>query len=236
MASPASPIMVMDRGDLPSLTALLIEPDPSRVVLWHAPEGGPAGFRRQQMVRAHAGRFEVRELVIAEPWELPVLEGDSTVDLEETGGRRRDDPGHLPEHLAALTVAPLLVQAVLAGHLRGCGRVVWPVQVGPNAPLVGRAVECASVASELVEIAAAGHGDGPGAFIDLPLVDLSDEQVAELAEDAGLPPDGFWPCVEGAATPCEADADFDAVCPGCRRWQEALERIGQPWPWQAARA
>jgi len=224
----------MDRGDLPSLTALLIEPDPSRVILWHAPERGPAAYRRQQAVRAHAERFEVRELLIAETWELPALDAVPVDDA--AAGRRRDDPGQFPDHLAALAIAPLLVQAQLAGHLRGCGRVVWPVQVGPDAPLVGRAVECASIASELVEIASAGHGDGAGAYIDLPLVDLTDEQIAELAEDAGMPPDGFWPCSEGASAPCVADADVNAVCPGCRRWQTALERIGQPWPWQAARA
>jgi hypothetical protein len=222
----------MDRGDLPSLTALLIEPDPSRVVLWHVPERGPAAFRRQQAARLHAERFEVRELVIAETWELPAIDGGPVA--EEAGGRRRDDPGQLPEHLAALAVAPLLVHAAIAARVRGCGRVVWPVQVGPEALAVGRAVECAAIATELVEIAAAGQGDGPAAYIDLPIVDLTDEQVAELAEDAGMPPDGFWPCLEGGATPCEADADFDAVCPGCRRWQNALERIGQPWPWQAA--
>ena len=63
--------------------------------------------------------------------------------------------------------------------------------------------------------------------IDLPLVDLTDERLVDLADDGGAPMRAFQPCSASGgstATPCEQ-------CDGCRRWHAAFDAAGVAWPW-----
>lgn len=209
--------LLVDRGDLPSLAALFMQPDPSRVALWHLRERGAAADARLAAAAEHA-RIVGAELT------SPGVPEDWSEDA---------DPGR-----GGPAAAEMLLRAARAALRLGAARVIWPVQVAGDAAEMARAVDTASGASELLDLAAAdrGHprrGDAPVAgsgsvFIDLPLVDLADDQVVDLADDAGAPLVAFWPCGSGGTRPCER-------CDECIRWRRALADQGLPWPWAAER-
>jgi hypothetical protein len=195
--------LLIDCGDLPSLVAVTLEARPQRLVLYHAQETGPAADRRLAAAREHGSVFGVRETVVE---KLPP-----------------PDAGSGPEGLAQ---AWLLLGAAAAARRHACSRVIWPHQVGPDADAVGLVMERASLVSALVEVAG---GTGADLVIDLPLADLTEAQLADLAEDAGAPMHAFWPCDAGGDLPCE-------TCAGCRRWRAAFDEAGVVWPWLAVSA
>jgi hypothetical protein len=231
MAKPDSPILLIDRGDLPSLVAAIIQPDPTRLILWHLREADEAAARRTAVVEEHASFLAAADLVVSEPWPGGV-------------GRASDAEG--------LWQALMLVQAAIIARHRGCEKIIWPVQVGPDAARVSELVDRAVTVAELAE---AGGGLPTGVrrtiVIDLPLVDLDDEQIVDLADDGGAPLTAFWPCetagsaagggprsttgarpgggATSAGEPCGA-------CGGCDRWQRAFRECGLPWPWAAVHA
>ena len=206
--------MLIDRGDLPSLVAVTVDSRPQHLVLYHAVESDPAADRRRAAVEEHGEVFGVRQIVV-EP--LPAL---------DTGGGGAGKAAEAAGQLEGLAQAGLLLQAAAAARRLACPRIIWPHQVGPDPEAVGPAVERASLVSALAEI---GGEQPAGAelVIDLPLVDLTDAQLADLAEDGGAPMHGFWPCAAGGDVPCGA-------CAGCRRWRSAFTEAGVTWPWALA--
>jgi len=201
-------VLLIDRGDLPALAALVTQPDPGRVLIWHPREGDVAADRRRAAALAHAGIIG-REAIIEA--ELDAVD-EPPVD---TG---------VGEILDGLGEGLMLVRAAAAAISRGCGMVVWPAQVGPDSGRITAAVERATLVGELAGIGGAGT-----LTIDVPLIDLDDRQVLDLADDGGAPLTAFWPCDRGGPEPCRG-------CLGCSRWQEAFAEAGMPWPWEAARA
>ncbi|MHC4102168.1 MAG: 7-cyano-7-deazaguanine synthase [Planctomycetota bacterium] len=213
MADPGP--LLIDRGDLPSLVAVTVDSRPQNLVLYHALESAPAAARRRAAVEEHGAVFGVRQVLVE---ALPALDGGG-------GGEAGAADGGPVEGLAQ---ASLLLRAAAAARRLACPRIIWPHQVGPDADAVGLAVERASLVSALAEI---GGGQPAGAelVIDLPLVDLTDAQLADLAEDGGAPMHAFWPCAGDGDHPCGA-------CAGCRRWQEAFVEAGVAWPWASVAA
>lgn len=255
MAKHNSPILLIDRGDLPSLTAAIIQPDPARLILWHLREADEAAARRAAIVKDHADFLGAADLIISDAWQGDV-------------GRASDVEG--------LWQALLLVQAAIIARHRGCDKIIWPIQVGPDAARVSELVDRATAVAELAEsgtgaigqvatsgtsgtLGTSGTSGGRAMVIDLPLVDLDDEQVVDLADDAGAPLRAFWPCetagvasgvgraatsggggggraisaggggaTSGGGEPCGA-------CGGCDRWLRAFRECGLPWPWTAVR-
>ena len=98
MAKHHSPILLIDRGDLPSLTAAIIQPDPTRLILWHLHEADEAAERRAAIVKDHADFLGAADLVISEAWQGGV-------------GRASDAEG--------LWQALLLMQAAIIAHHHG---------------------------------------------------------------------------------------------------------------------
>ena len=197
----AQSVVLIDRGDLPSLVAAMLETEPSRLVLWHMCERGAGGEGRLAAVREHADVLGVRRLIVAELGSLGVA------DLTQPVG---------------LYFAHLLLHAVTLTTQLGARKIVWPHQVGPEAQLVTEAVDRAN---QVAALAATG-GQPSSLVVDLPLIDLSDPQVVDLADDTGAPLRAFWPCQRDGPEPCES-------CRGCTRWRGAFREADVAWPWSA---
>lgn len=101
----------------------------------------------------------------------------------------------------AETEALLLVRAVHVAAELGCRRVVWPVQApaaggmqvgGPPDPAeVGRKVDRALLASRMVLLEIDRY-PVPDVEVELPFVDMTDAQVADLLDDFGLTLESCW--------------------------------------------
>jgi hypothetical protein len=193
--------LLIDRGDLPSLVAVALEAKPERLVLYHAQEPEPAGRKRRAAAEEHGAMYGVRRVVV-EP--IPPL---------GTGAGAPD----------GLAQAGLLLGAVAAARRLACSGVIWPHGVGPDPEAVGLAVERASLVSALFEVSG-DHRAAGEMTIDLPLVDLTAAQLADLAEDTGAPLHAFWPCEGAGSVPCD-------TCGSCRKWRSAFAEAGVPWPW-----
>lgn len=116
-----------------------------------------------------------------------------------------------------------LVAAAYAALRAGCSRLIWPVQVdraaGDREALDHAAEACdrALLVSRLLLLDAAG-APVPEVNILTPLVDLEDDQVAELALDLAIPVQSVW--WWGSQVRGE-QADYER-----QRWTTALEAVG----------
>ena len=198
--------LLIDLGDLPSLVVLTLEPEARRLVLFHPRDPGPGGDGRMAAVKEHAEAFGIEPVHIR---ILPSVWGDPAA----AGGAGR-----------GLDEAQVMLHAAALARESGCSKILWPAQVGPDHRRVGDQVVRANLVMALAE---AGRGGASEVPIELPLVDLSDEQVVELAEDGGAPMRMFWPCRRDGRQSCGS-------CPGCRRWQGAFDRCGLGWPWEGS--
>lgn len=195
----SSDVMLIDRGDLASLVALGMESLPRGLVIWHPVEvWGPHEARRLAVER-HAEIFSAQELLIA--------------DVAEAGLASNHDGGGVRQGL-------LLLTALAMANEMGCAKLVWPIQGGYDPERVGRLVTMAQLAGEMAEL----EQEGGSVALSLPIVDLTDAQMVDLADDLGLPMQTFWPCERTTPEPCGA-------CHECLRWQAAFDQTGLDWPW-----
>ena len=196
-------VLLIDEGDLPSLVGLALERDPERVVLWHARGSGDAAQRRLAAVQEHGKAFSVQRVLVA-----------------EGAGAVHDEPSSSAE---ALDQSVRLLSAAAAAIRLNCPRMVWPVQIGSNSSRICQTVQRANLVVALAEIGAQKNS----LMIDVPLIDLGETQIVDLAVDQGVLGVEFWPCERGTQDiPCGA-------CAGCRRWSAGFDDRGQPWPWAA---
>ncbi len=196
-------VLLIDEGDLPSLVGLALERAPERVVLWHAHGSDDAAQPRLAAVQEHGQAFSVQRVV--------VVQGAGVV----TGA-----PASSTE---ALAQSVRLLSAAAAAIRLNCPRMVWPVQIGSNSSRICQAVQRANLVVALAEIGA----QKDSLMIDVPLIDLDETQIVDLAVDQGVLGLAFWPCEKGSQDmPCGA-------CAGCRRWSAGFDGRGQPWPWAA---
>lgn len=197
---------MIDRGDLPSLVAVALQPDPGRLILYYRDEPDVAAKRRAAAVQDHDAAYGVRRVIVCESGSPGITDHEAAIP---TG----------------LEQAHLLLHAVVAAGQLGCSKIVWPTQVGPDAGLVGVIVQRANMVVDLAQIGIEPAAGG-WPVIDLPVVDLTDKQLVDLTEDTGAPMRSFWPCDGDGESPCGS-------CPSCQRWQCAFDEAGVPWPWVA---
>lgn len=215
MNSPST--LVIQRGDLASLVLLLMQPDASKVIVWH-PEGRTsAGRRRKACVEAVSTARGAGGLVVS---ELPDAASQGWLSLGF--GAREDDRVPVEAHHVELRV---LLDAAIVAKQVGCTRIISPWTVGPDHAQVGRAIERAMLVVELIDI----EREAPELSIDLPLVERSDAELTELALDLCAPLMSFWPCEHGDESPC-------GECATCRRWISAFEEAGIAWPYEPVRS
>ena len=212
MAQPHT--LLIDSGDLPSLVAALLETHPEWLVLWHVlPPAGKTDRppRILEAVHLHRDILKPERLIIARGQETAIPGANSK----------------LPEGLEWST---LLLQALIAAAQLKCSRIVWPVQLGLDIDRIGAAAETAQAISDLGIIEGSGgvsggiSGGGMDIVIDLPLMDRTEAEVVDLAEDMGCPSRAFWPCQKDGPEPC-------TECPECQKWMSGYETARYPWPW-----
>jgi hypothetical protein len=206
--------LLIDRGDLASLVALALEPDRGRIVIW--PVIDRPGQRRA--VDEHADAYGIRKLLRQRPFE-----GDARVDQRQARQSLRDS-------LVLLEGAALAME-------HDCSKLIWPAQVGDDLSRIGDEVARMQLVSSLCELddsrrdltgwIADPHRSAAALAIEVPVVDLSDAELVDLADDTGAPLRAFWPCAgtgDQQAEPC-------GRCVGCNRWQAAFAAARVPWPW-----
>ncbi len=205
--------LLIDYGDFPSLVAATILARPDEAVLLHprGHDGGAAG--REAAAMRHGEVLDVGGFLI---------DGIPDFDPAPVAGGVMSDP----QRIEALDDVCVLMRAAATADRLGCSKILWPRQEGPNADRIGQAVQRASLVADVVQVGAGGTSSRR-LVIELPLVDLTDERLVDLADEGGAPMRAFQPCLNGGATlahPCEQ-------CDGCRRWRAAFDAAGVAWPW-----
>ncbi|MEE9128829.1 MAG: 7-cyano-7-deazaguanine synthase [Phycisphaerales bacterium] len=196
-------VLLIDEGDLPSLVGLALERDPQQVVLWHPHGSDDAAQRRLAAVQEHGKAFSVQRVVVAQ--------GAGAVAGESSSSA------------AAMAQSVRLLSAAAAAIRFNCPRMVWPVQIGSNSSRICQTVQRANLVVALAEIGAQKNS----LMIGVPLIDLGETQIVDLAIDQGVLGVAFWPCETGTQDmPC-------GTCAECRRWSAGFDGRGQPWPWAA---
>ena len=192
--------LLIHLGDPPSLAAAATVRDPSGLLQWHPVLGGPADAARRRAVQRAAAGLGTRS---------PVLDEAA---LPEQGVWAPGDP---------LQEVALLARAAVVAGIHGCSSILWPVQRGQIARDVTEAVERAE---SLLDTLAVGAEPGRVPAIELPVVDLDDDQVLDLIDASGLPFGGAWPCDRSSEAAC-------GECRSCRRWDRVARGLGLAWPW-----
>ena len=198
-----SPILLIDRGDLPSLAAISRVDDPTRLILWHPLEPDNAAPRRRTVCEGHTDALGVMRLIVNDPGNSGIAEMSPP---------------------AMLFHAQMLVQAAMMACQLNCSKIIWPQQIGPDFRRMGEAVDLAHMVTGLASAGRSGGFESGDFHIDLPLIDLTDEQVVDVADMSGGLMELFWPCEENREVPCGA-------CHGCLRWEKAFEAVNVSWPW-----
>jgi len=186
-------VLVIHDGSPEALVASLICPDPGSVVAWIPPFLPSAMSSRMQTVKRQVDLLGLNSLIT--PGGSDALTGD-----------RKPGPHH-----ATWT----LLQAASMAASRGCGRVVWPIRCGEDIDLGSEAADRALLISRLISMDS-GAGETP-VRIETPLLDLTLEQLLELARELDAPLEASWWCQRDGSTPCGG-------CSSCTQWRTAIAR------------
>jgi hypothetical protein len=131
---------------------------------------------------------------------------------------------------AAASPSRTLIDACTDAAADGRSEVIWPVKFPPGAHadavpdlgLISRAVDRALLVSRLMALDAGLHGQ-PSLHVEVPYVDLTDRQVADLAVDLAAPVHRAW-WWEGDSVEALAARD---------RWLPTLQAAGYRAPARA---
>lgn len=188
---PRDRALLIDDAGPAALVAALLEPEPARVRLWCV-RGVGAPSRRLDASRRRA--------------ELLGLEG---VDVAGTPSPNAD------ERTVGIESARTLLAAAARAVETDRTRVVWPAALGDDLSQMAAAADRVRAVERLLDL----ETDPTRAPIrfDLPLLDLTLDQVADLAIDLDAPGEGAWWCEHNGKAPCGA-------CSACESWQAALQR------------
>ena len=199
--------IVCSSGSLESLVAAGLAAQKYRLVLVHGVMHARENRRLRQAYELQVQHFKpLREHTI----DLTALEA---IDVRRAGDHRpgADTANRLLELFPMLSIA-----SRFAAHYQAAS-IVMGLRTGPRGADLARATEFGQVMSELIQM--------PCGMLDcelqLPIVDLEDWQVADLAVQLQLPLDKSWSCDEDIPQPC-------GICAGCRRRDAAFVRAGRP--------
>lgn len=186
-------VLVIHDGSPEALVASLICPDPGSVIAWVPPHLPSAKNSRMQTVKRQVDLLGLDSLITPG--------GSDTATGDRNAG-------------PFLTTWTLL-QAVSTAASRGCARVVWPIRCGEDLDQGAEAADRALLLARLVAIDT-GAGEAP-VRLETPLLDLTLDQLLELARELDAPIDASWWCQRDGSTPCGG-------CSACTRWRTAIAR------------
>ncbi|MCK4872653.1 MAG: 7-cyano-7-deazaguanine synthase [Phycisphaerales bacterium] len=189
--------IVMNLGDLAGVTALAIQTDPARVGIWHPRLGLPSGPALTQAMTRQTEVFAIDHVTIVDPFYEP----RSAMNLDPAG----------------VDASVVLLAAARHAVKLDCGKLVWPIQCGAEYDAVSMALQRAQLVTHLIEL------DLPGEplVIDMPFVDLTDQQLGEIALHADAPVHAAWWCEYDRKTPCGG-------CDSCLRWRSVADAAVPP--------
>jgi len=106
-------------------------------------------------------------------------------------GYERTIAGHptlsaTPGEGSGIETTVLLLEAARIALAHGCARVVWPLALGDDLAAMAWAEERAELVTRLL-LLDEESGRGRSVEIGTPVVDLSRDQIEDLAEDLGVP-------------------------------------------------
>ena len=200
-------VLVMSDGGLASLVASLMAQPSEEIALWVPPQGTPTidapevilGLEHRQAAEAQADLIGLRG-VDAAPSMPTTLGSDSPMSL-------------------------VLMMACQAAARVGLGAVVWPIVCGERADDLAAAVELARLVERLGAVPGRFGSPWPGVELNLPLVDLTSKQVAELALDLDAPVQTcWWWGIEEEGCALETRSVWEQVL------KQVAESRGYPWP------
>lgn len=190
MASDRPDTLVIADGGVPWAVAALMGNQPER----HQPWVVPAGVTLDDEVVSEASHRAVQELADIHLFAQAMHTSEKPERLTDTTG--------------------LLLAAARDARRLNCSRVLWPVCCGEDVTALYRAAELAALLGRVVSVESTPGeriGPTPEVAIEVPLADLTEAQVADLALDLDLATASCW-FEQPGATPSEASA----------RWKTAL--------------
>lgn len=181
--------LLIDSGTLHGLVATLLT-EPREAIITFAPLV-PDPDRREAQLAALRRRHDL--LGLADLIESP--------------------PPHRPPGAdAALLELGVVLAAAAEASARAIRRIVWPVHLGEDLDALAAAFDRSRLLAHLLAL----HVESP-IELSVPLLDLTDAQVADLALDLDAPLRAAHWCDRNEPAPC-------ARCASCRRWGPLLER------------
>lgn len=183
-------LLVTD-GSPPALAALTLQERADQTILWATPALSAA---QRSAIERQAAHFGVDRVV--------------GPGLEPASDRAPASPRTIAE-------GRMLFDALLAAWQCRCGRIIWPCQAGHDLDRIAQVQEIVLCVGHVARLDPAWRTVGPE--IRTPLLDCTDEQVADLIASGGGGMALAWWCEGPAAAPCGG-------CGACRRWS-AVNRL-----------
>ncbi|MEM6550918.1 MAG: 7-cyano-7-deazaguanine synthase [Planctomycetota bacterium] len=212
MAKPHA--MLLTGGGLRSLVALAMLRDergpggePVRVTMLHLVDGREASPRRREHLRKQAEAYGVTRLT-----EPTVRHHYGHSYGKTADGRPR----------ATLVWPRLLMEAMAEAKFQSAQRVVWPVSVQGDIQMAAKATEQAVLVEQMLA-AEEPFEDRVAPRIEMPLLEMNDQEVLEVGAQLGVDWTLAWSCVGVGVPP---DGRACGGCEGCRRRRAAFEKAG----------
>lgn len=205
-------IMIVNHGGLRSLvtTAAALAGRGQRdatpaddVVLLHLRDGRPNADTRAEMMRRQAEHYGLTRIV-----ELPMphLQSEPFVPIHQDGG-------------ASPLIRPQTLLVALGQAIRlKVESLHWSVQVAGDFATIARVTEEVVLIEQML-----GLEQQTAPRVDMPLLELTDQQLVELGGQLEVPFEHAWSCMTAGPKPCNA-------CAACQHRRAAFEAAGMMDP------
>lgn len=219
--------IVLNSGSVGSAVATALAVQRYRPVMLHVAAPGPSAEDRDKQPPRGRVAFD-QQVSHFKPYREHVLTMTHLEQLKTAAGAKpaggSADARQTPLTAQLLELLPLLSAAVqFAAHYQAVA-VYAGLRVGAQADALSQASEFLQVWTELAQLPC-GLND---LEIAMPLLELENWQVVDLAFQVNAPLEKTWSCATDAAEPCWA-------CRGCRARESAFQQAGKPDPLRAAK-